>query len=938
MAGPLLQEHPPPQEPPQLALLPPRTSSLIRSSTVVPTLPSILSELVQNSIDARATAISCAVDLDTWTVRVEDNGTGIAQQDFALLRTAARHLTSKLSVTANGTADEAFAGVVTYGFRGEALASLQDVGTLEIRTKTADDDEAQQLVLRGGECLTYGESRTERSMGTTVWVRDIFYKLPVRRRALSKHSAQSTLPSSMRSTLSTLSLIHPSISFSLNDTTSSSTTSSGESKTLLSVGRSGEGLLGRWRQLWGRAGVEKVWEFDEAERGIDAGEGAAEKLRARGFFSVSAAHTKAGQFIYVNSRPLASTHSPLHKLLNTLFASSSFSRHSSSHLSLPSPSASSPARIRASPQKKSIERFPVFVVLLEVPGRVVDVSFEPDKRVVEFEDPARIEFFLTTITKRFLTQNGFLHAAAPAKLLAPPSTSPSKGKKRSRTTGTEDGASVSAGPSTRSRKRVAAADDAFLETPAASAPPTRTRSAPSAIPPIARPSAAPFPAPSPEASEPLPTTGDDDASYKWTDPVTKQAWLIDGRTGNSKRCDECWPDGVADDEGRKREGGKKGMVDRRWLKKVEAEANADEANDVPDWLKSTLESWDNPVFPAAVPTGRTIPSLPSPQTASSAVQPGQPLSTLPAVFRATKPILSNRLTASKLKQMNDFGRSTVSLDVPTLTADLDPSSTPCLAPLEAGTQSFSRASLAQAEFIAQVDTKYLLVRVPASSEGQGAALVLVDQHAASERVRVERFLDAIVGRLVRGEDVEVRELGAEERVGVVISRAEFEVVERWRLMFERWGLRFVADATDTANEGDYHQLWLSTLPSLLSDRLSKDSRLAQDLVRSFLGHLEERGAGVAGREGRQGEGWTSGMKDVPPVLLELINSKACRGAIMFNDVLTTAQASTLLAQLAETSFPFQCAHGRPSLVPVVNLPAVPQGGGRAGGIDWSRFA
>ncbi|KAK4332420.1 DNA mismatch repair protein MLH3 [Rhodotorula toruloides] len=935
MAGPLLQEHPPPQEPPQLALLPPRTSSLIRSSTIVPTLPSILSELVQNSIDARATAIHCAVDLDTWTVRVEDNGTGITQQDLALLRTAARHLTSKLNVTTNGTADEALAGVATYGFRGEALASLQDVGTLEIRTKTADDDEAHQLVLRGGECLAYGESRTERSTGTTVWVRDIFYKLPVRRRALSKSSAQSTLLASLRSTLSTLSLIHPSTSFSLTDTTSSSATSSGESKTLLSVGRSGEGLLGRWRQLWGRAGVEKVWEFNEAEQRGHAEEGGGEKMRARGFFSLSAAHTKAGQFIYVNSRPLAAAQSPLHKLLNTLFASSSFSRHSSSHLSVPSSSVSSPLRARASPQKKSIERFPVFVVLLEVPGRVVDVSFEPDKRVVEFEDPARIESFLTAITKRFLIENGFLHPAAPAKPPAPPATSPTKGKKRARTTGTEDGASVAAGPSTKSRKRVALTD----ETPAATTPPTRTRSAPSAIPPFAHPSAATISIPSAEANEPLPMTGDDDASYKWTDPVTKQAWLIDGRTGNSKRCDECWPDGAVGGEGRKQDAGKKGMVDRRWLKQVqEREDQTEEAEDVPNWLKSTLETWDNPVFPAAAPAGRTIPSLPSLQTASSAVQPGQPLATLPATFRTTKPMLSNRLTATTLKQMNDFGRTTVSLDVPTPTADLNPSSTPSLAPLEGGTQSFSRASLAQAEFIAQVDTKYLLVRVPASSEGPGATLVLVDQHAASERVRVERFLDAIVGRVVRGEDVEVRELREEERVGVVVSRAEFEAVEHWRAVFERWGLRFAADATDAANEGAYHQLWLSTLPSLLSDRLSKDARLAQDLIRSYVGHLEEHGGGVAGRAGREGESWTSGMKDVPPVLLELINSKACRGAIMFNDVLTPAQASTLLAQLAETSFPFQCAHGRPSLVPIVNLPAASRSAGQGGGIDWSRFA
>jgi DNA mismatch repair protein MLH3 len=221
------------------------------------------------------------------------------------------------------------------------------------------------------------------------------------------------------------------------------------------------------------------------------------------------------------------------------------------------------------------------------------------------------------------------------------------------------------------------------------------------------------------------------------------------------------------------------------------------------------------------------------------------------------------------------------LNLSTRPADLDSTSTPALAPLDIGTQTFSRASLARAEFIAQVDAKYLLVRVP--RDGDGATLVLVDQHAASERVRVERFLDALVGRVMRGGSVEVRELVADERVGVVVSRAEFATVERWQSLFERWGIRFARDATGSDKEGDYQQLWISALPSLLSDRLSKDARLAQDLIRSFVGHLEEHGVGVSERRKKGEEGWTSGMKDVPPVLLELINSKACRGAIMFND-------------------------------------------------------
>lgn len=72
--------------------------------------------------------------------------------------------------------------------------------------------------------------------------------------------------------------------------------------------------------------------------------------------------------------------------------------------------------------------------------------------------------------------------------------------------------------------------------------------------------------------------------------MTKQAWLIDGRTGNSTRCDECWPDEVVDGETRTGKGGQEGMVDRRWLKQVEErEGQAGDEIDVPDWLKSTLE-------------------------------------------------------------------------------------------------------------------------------------------------------------------------------------------------------------------------------------------------------------------------------------------------------------------------------------------------------------
>ena len=61
----------------------------------------------------------------------------------------------------------------------------------------------------------------------------------------------------------------------------------------------------------------------------------------------------------------------------------------------------------------------------------------------------------------------------------------------------------------------------------------------------------------------------------------------------------------------------------------------------------------------------------------------------------------------------------------------------------------------------------------------------------------------------------------------------------------------------------------------------------------------------------------------------MLNSRACRSAIMFNDELTHGDCETLVARLAACQFPFQCAHGRPSMVPLV---AVGQGGSGEGGI------
>lgn len=89
----------------------------------------------------------------------------------------------------------------------------------------------------------------------------------------------------------------------------------------------------------------------------------------------------------------------------------------------------------------------------------------------------------------------------------------------------------------------------------------------------------------------------------------------------------------------------------------------------------------------------------------------------------------------------------------------------------------------------------------------------------------------------------------------------------------------------------------------------------RELIKGYLVKLEEDGSifsfsSVRRYVGQESFFWMKALRWCPRELLDLVNSKACRGAIMFNDSLTMDQCRRLVEQLAETAFPFQCAHGR----------------------------
>ena len=188
---------------PQIQQLSPHVADLIAAGEVVERPASVAKELLENAIDAGASAIVAEIERGGLTyLRVSDNGCGIAPQQ---LPTAfLRYATSKLR-----TADDLNA-IGTLGFRGEALAAISAVSHVDIFSRQRGSEGGAMLHLDGG---VPGEvSDTGCPEGTTVCVRDLFYNTPARMKFMRKDSAEG---SAVTGIVTHLALSHPDISFKL---------------------------------------------------------------------------------------------------------------------------------------------------------------------------------------------------------------------------------------------------------------------------------------------------------------------------------------------------------------------------------------------------------------------------------------------------------------------------------------------------------------------------------------------------------------------------------------------------------------------------------------------------------------------------------------------------------------------------------------------------
>ncbi|MCL2034026.1 MAG: DNA mismatch repair endonuclease MutL [Oscillospiraceae bacterium] len=186
---------------PTIKVLEKSVAELIAAGEIVERPASVVKELVENSIDAGATDISVEIKGGgIRLIRVMDNGCGISQNDVP--KAFLRHATSKVRT------EKDLDGILTLGFRGEALASVAAMSKVELATKTAGETEGTSYTIEGGEAS--GIVPAGRPNGTTITVRDIFYNTPARMKFLKKDVAEGN---SVAQVVDKCALSHPEISF-----------------------------------------------------------------------------------------------------------------------------------------------------------------------------------------------------------------------------------------------------------------------------------------------------------------------------------------------------------------------------------------------------------------------------------------------------------------------------------------------------------------------------------------------------------------------------------------------------------------------------------------------------------------------------------------------------------------------------------------------------
>lgn len=186
---------------PQIEILDQQTIDKIAAGEVIERPASVVKELVENSIDAKATAVTVEIKEGGISfIRITDNGCGIEKEQVPLA--FLRHSTSKIRSV------EDLLTVSSLGFRGEALSSIAAVSQVELITKTASGISGVRYLIEGGKEKTLEEIGAPE--GTTFLVRNLFYNTPARRKFLKTPATEAGYISDL---MEHMALSHPEVSF-----------------------------------------------------------------------------------------------------------------------------------------------------------------------------------------------------------------------------------------------------------------------------------------------------------------------------------------------------------------------------------------------------------------------------------------------------------------------------------------------------------------------------------------------------------------------------------------------------------------------------------------------------------------------------------------------------------------------------------------------------
>jgi DNA mismatch repair protein MutL len=306
--------------------LPEDLANQIAAGEVVERPASVVKELIENAIDAKATRVTITAEYGgKRLIRVEDDGIGMDPEDARLC--LERHATSKIK-----RADD-LGAIVTLGFRGEALPSIASVSHFRLRTRARGSDSGTEIRVNAGIIESVVEAGGPE--GTMVEVADVFYNLPARRKFLKSDAAEAAQLSRF---VTQLALCYPEIGFTL--------TSSG--RKVISVPPV-TGLSDRLYQLYGDR--QDLIQVDREFGG----------LRLHGFIAALAEQgpVRGPQHVFVNRR-IVKDRTIAHAILDAYSVAT------------------------------NKERSPEVHLFLDVPPDRVDVNVHPTKAEVRFKEQSQV--------------------------------------------------------------------------------------------------------------------------------------------------------------------------------------------------------------------------------------------------------------------------------------------------------------------------------------------------------------------------------------------------------------------------------------------------------------------------------------------------------------------------------------------------------------------